>query len=344
MILILDLITCAHSNIEEYIDNCGHETKQINNKNISSLQRAFDSEQFDEHENKPYANFTKIDDNYNLTTTASNNIVDLYYDDYDLNLLKKEVEIYCGNDDKDQNIELNTIILQPIQFLDIEIEKIKTEEESKKVFTLKQNQTSDILFDFTPIITNIFACEKKIQNFIEKIKNGINLEKERNPSFIENSNTNLHIKKYYAALRQLKVKDLYKLKKIQVPLIKKKTRELCVPLDVRNIIFEFLKILESFLSVYDMKMKLHKNLSNAQRINVHNFNINIFSLFPSVPMIETLELMDDNLRTYKYENIYMRIQVNAILYLIKTKLFKLSSISDKAVEIYKKLNLIYNKY
>ncbi|WUR02867.1 putative SP-containing protein [Vairimorpha necatrix] len=187
----------------------------------------------------------------------------------------------------------------------------------------------------------ISECKTKTRQFIIEMKKKSILKENRKLDSQKNIKNNKDIEKYNVDLRMIKTKNLYKLTYIQMPIIKKKLKALSLPLDVQNIIYNFVDLFESFISVYDIKNKLHKDYSNIQRIKVHENNIEIFSLFYYIPILETLEILRYELKSYNFENMIIHNKVIVLLNLIKKKLLNLSLLSDKAIKIYEKLNEIY---
>ncbi|WUR02989.1 uncharacterized protein VNE69_03202 [Vairimorpha necatrix] len=188
----------------------------------------------------------------------------------------------------------------------------------------------------------LYACENRIKTFItvmelksiSKREIGVHIEKYKK---VED-----HINKHYKEITRIKNNFLYQLTLLTFPQIKREIENSDAPTEIKYIFFEFIKLFEFFLTVYNMKIKMNGYILNKHRIDIHNYNIEIFSLFKYIPIIETLEIMNNKLRLYDYKNTFIKQRVINVYWLIKHKLVLLSNRSDIAKEIYEKLNQIYN--
>ncbi|WUR02991.1 putative SP-containing protein [Vairimorpha necatrix] len=187
----------------------------------------------------------------------------------------------------------------------------------------------------------LFDCQKKIEQFIETME-------QKKPKKIACSKVKLKNKheknthKCYMAIGRLKWNSLYKLINIQLPNIKNKIKNLKLSIKIRNILLEFVKLLDLFLTVYDKKVKINGSYSYDYRIIIHNYNIEIYSLFNYIPILETFDKIKYELTLYKCEDINAQVGLNTILDSIRDKLIALSEKSTLAKETYEKINQIFN--
>ncbi|WUR02685.1 uncharacterized protein VNE69_02206 [Vairimorpha necatrix] len=187
----------------------------------------------------------------------------------------------------------------------------------------------------------LINCENKINQFKMRMESKstqeqVNREKIRKDiEFGEDKNI-------YEKLKTLNFDNLCIKTKKQLMEIKKLMKKYNTPIDIHNILIDFMKLIELFLTIYDMKNDItgFKYLCE-QSIKLHRFDINIYSAFDYIPMIDTFEILRNRFGLYRYENKTMKRAVSAYIKALKMILFSLISSSYEARKIHEEIIQIY---
>ncbi|WUR04025.1 uncharacterized protein VNE69_07094 [Vairimorpha necatrix] len=249
----------------------------------------------------------------------------------------------CYNNKTDKNVVVNGIEnKQPLKDTSKEISQLK--DDLSEFLHFPNQITNDLSLDFAEIRKKMFECENKIIVFIENKKTKLKSKIIKYPRIIRNIRSDKDIKKNYEKIKRLKYNDIHKIKKIKLPRIKTEFYKSQLPSVLREIISKFIKLFERFLMIYDMKIDLSINsmLTTAQRIKIHDYNIEILSLFNHIPIIETTKKLENKLRLHNNENVSIHKNTDKILRSIKKILLTLSSKSDEVTKNFEVLNQIYN--
>ncbi|WUR02259.1 uncharacterized protein VNE69_01198 [Vairimorpha necatrix] len=215
-------------------------------------------------------------------------------------------------------------------------------EQSKETTSLEFDSTKSS-YPIEKMKNYLAACEVRIKHFIlvMELKSFTNCKKRS--KLIKPSRIDECAVAYYRAIREIKKQNKFQINKRKLPNVIQMIIKSEAPIEIKNIIYELIKTLQIFLEVYDMKANFPKHkLPNSHRIKIHNYNIEIFSLFKYIPIIETLENMINELILYKYENFFIKTEVETILNSIYSILTHLAIKSSFVVEIYEELNEMYN--
>ncbi|WUR02263.1 uncharacterized protein VNE69_01202 [Vairimorpha necatrix] len=95
--------------------------------------------------------------------------------------------------------------------------------------------------------------------------------------------------------------------------------------------------------IYDLKKEHCRELeSNGYKMLLNDYNIEIFSLFKHIPIIETLEKMTNKIESYKYNDKNIILNIMKTLDSLKATLDLLAIESEKVIKNYEKLNQIYD--
>ncbi|WUR02721.1 uncharacterized protein VNE69_02240 [Vairimorpha necatrix] len=342
MIFILEIIYCGVLAFDENIRDVVYDTESGNYVSTVSSQRASDfltCENLKVKKNK----MEYIGDDLanvldpSLEFTQDINILDFYDDICDSSKIKNEMDIYFPNND----IELIEI---DNNSKNTHIDKPKLIFYTYKTSQLAKDTINKTTFDVKNIEKCFLECKKKIQNFKEE------MDRKAPPKKEESMGINLPLQvhkdawKSYGKIIDIYIGSISKLRKLQLPEIKKKLRKSQAPSNVQNIIYEFIKIFSSFLDIYDMKLKyLPSNLSNKHRMKIYKYNIELFSLFDHIPISKLFKVLKTDLKKIKYGNFDVQIKIDKIFNSMQKKLIKLSSRSNSVINIYKKLILILNQ-
>ncbi|WUR02260.1 uncharacterized protein VNE69_01199 [Vairimorpha necatrix] len=214
-------------------------------------------------------------------------------------------------------------------------------EQSKENFTSENN--SQTLSSLINVIEKYISdCKHKMKKFENEMKRKRNLKKDKTLKKSNIVKTNEKYKCLCIKNIEKTMDNIYDLKMKQLPIIEQKIKSVNVPIEIENIIFKFLNLFDNFISIYKMKRRfLTVTSSNNYRIKIINYNVELFSIFNNIPIIKTLEKMKTELRLYAYEKFCFRYVVNEILILLETKLRKLKTRSEHAIENYEKLKQLY---
>ncbi|WUR02686.1 putative SP-containing protein [Vairimorpha necatrix] len=218
----------------------------------------------------------------------------------------------------------------------------------KSDFSLEKNtleSSRQILYD--PIIIIKFyltKCQNKINEFKILMGKEIVLKKRSQIRIEKRIEKEARIKNYYKKLEDLKFDDLCLNAKFQLKIIKKSLKDYNTPIEIDNILIGVMKLIKHFLKIYEMK----KDLTGCeylctQSVEIHRFNIKIYSAFDYIPMIDTFEKMKTGLGLYRYENEIIKKktelkvkELQEILYNIIFKITEGRKVYNKIIQIYKK--------
>ncbi|WUR02687.1 uncharacterized protein VNE69_02208 [Vairimorpha necatrix] len=190
---------------------------------------------------------------------------------------------------------------------------------------------------------HIIKCKNIIKKYIKRMKSKSVAKMITRMLITKKLEVMEPAKIIYHELEELKIDYLCIKTNYQLNEITKLIKKLNTPIEINIIIIEFIKITQLFLTIYDMEINtMGRKYSYSQRKKINLYNIEIYSLFNYIPLIETLENLKEQMDLYKYENIYKPMKIDKIMRAIKKIIFNLLSSTNKAVKIYEKLNRIYN--
>ncbi|WUR03288.1 uncharacterized protein VNE69_04114 [Vairimorpha necatrix] len=258
--------------------------------------------------------------------------------------LKDEMEIYFCNDDIEKNIDIENIALELNSFIVTNDENLQRPENFREYSQLSQDSNYDQSLDFRHLRNQLSECKNKIENFIDQKKKIIITGYEKITTNIKSMKSHEHVFELYIQISKISQSYLYYLKKRQLPRIKNEIIALRINFDIGNLILEFIRIFEFFLTVYDMKKKIapNKKISNKYRIKIHNYNIGIFSVFNYIPIIEIFESLKQQMSINKSLDYNLHVKIVKIIGCLRGYLFNLSSRTKYTIKLYNELNRIYN--
>ncbi|WUR02261.1 uncharacterized protein VNE69_01200 [Vairimorpha necatrix] len=179
----------------------------------------------------------------------------------------------------------------------------------------------------------ILECRKKIEEYENKMKTW---SSQLNETDINIEKPDEYVLNRYKNNTEETIKIIYDLRNEQLPQITVEIGALNGPIEIKNLLLEFINLIYSFLLIYNMEKEiLIPHSSNEYRIKICNYNIEIFSLFKHIPLIETLEIMKKKLELYEYTNINIWWEIIKIFDSLKAKLDILLIKSDEVVRLLK---------
>ncbi|WUR02692.1 uncharacterized protein VNE69_02213 [Vairimorpha necatrix] len=352
MIFKINFIVCAQLFFDDYKSDSIHGNIDNNYISIISSQDQFRFRPYDElekyihNENTLKKEYPK-DINSLTKSTYSSNLCKILHEPSDKcsnsRSIKDEMKSHSFKTECAKKINIETsksasnIILK---------ETHATKQKKHKIENCLSSFPShchDQLCDFNSVRKQFSECEFQISCFIRKIKR-ISISKNNASTKSEKYNQVEHAKEYYRKICIIKNEHTKYINHRQFPRIKNLLDSSWVPREIRDIIFEYITLFEHFLSVYDLKKKITgKNLTNTHRIEVHNYNVEIFSCFKDIPMAKILQNLRNQLKCYQYKEITTHNKVNMILIQLKNILTKLYSKSKKVIKYYESLNEIFKE-
>ncbi|WUR05020.1 uncharacterized protein VNE69_12005 [Vairimorpha necatrix] len=340
MILILNIFCCIQNDDKQY-GNHNYDIKKHN----SIVKKCFEHSEsktsdclIQNKSNLPsYDELKKFISIKKQNKNINNEDQDMGIDKYDYYNLKEEMSIYLNPQDLNKHIDVESIELDKNFYSDMDLEPQSSLKQTEKTQELEYNEK---IFSIDKIKKQCVEFKKQIEDFVKKINSMPTLtNRNTNFQFGKNNVKNNKIQNYNSTIYTF-TRDNIKIIKNRIPQLYIEIKRLSLPQDINNVLLECVEIFKAFI-ILICKRENYVQVKNCSVINkrqINNYNIEILSIFDSVPIFDFFESIEEEFKSYKYDIFYKLEKIQNIISIINKNLYCIFRKSKNCIKVYKKIN------